>query len=160
MDNKLNSCETRIAIDNVPGKVASAIQYLTKSPWATCSKILSQLSDEKSIFGSKAAFNCPIENANIDKEETLDVESSDAPYDRRPLRLLMNSSTDILDGASESSPAIFEAACILDSSIPVALRGKTGRQGMISLQKTLAVLATRQLALPLGKLKTEYFRFI
>ena len=144
----INPSTLRIEIDTVPGEVTSAIQYLTGGSW---SKILSQASSKKPS-GRKTPF--------IGATEDLKRhEICGPPYDYRPLRPQIASSTDILDGVSESIPAILEASYILDSSIPPALRGKAGRQGMISLQKTLAILASRQLALPLGKLSPPSFCF-
>lgn len=96
------------------------------------------------------------ENLDVVREEDPEVKSNTMPYDFRLLRLPADSSIDNLDGATDTVPAILEATCILDSSIPAALRGKAGRQGIISLQKTLAILASRQLALPLGRCKTIY----
>lgn len=145
----------RIAVDTMPAKVLSAVQYLARSQWNPYSKIASQLSSDICFSGSETSIMPGVDNLDIDREEDSEFKSIAVPYGYRLLRLPANSSIDLLDGAAESFPAILEATCILDSSIPAALRGKAGRQGMISLQKTLAVLANRQLALPLGRSKTK-----
>ena len=62
-----------------------------------------------------------------------------------------STTSDILRECDASAlPAIDDAALLLDSSLPVVLNGKIGRQGVGSLQKTLGILANRQLALFLG----------
>ena len=153
-------CDLLIAVDTVPAEVLSAAQYLAGSPWTPYSKVSSRLSN--GVFNSEfeTSFNCDVENLDVDSVDNLDVKSARVPYDHRTLRLPDKPSIDILDGASESFPSILEAASILDSSVPTALRGKAGRQGMISLQKTLAILASRQLALPLGKFKSRLTSYL
>lgn len=148
---KFSPCNSRIAVDTLPAKVVSAVQYLARSPWTPYSKISSQLSNDFFHSESETSIMPGFENLDVVREEDLEVKSNTMPYDFRLLRLPADSSIDNLDGATDTVPAILEATCILDSSIPAALRGKAGRQGIISLQKTLAILASRQLALPLGR---------
>jgi hypothetical protein len=149
----VNSCDLQLAVDAVPANVVSAVQYLAGTPWNPYSKVPSRLSTEAFKAESETSFSRGIKNVDIDIEEDIVVKNDYVPYDRRVLRLPTNSTVDVLDGAAESFPAILEATSILDSSTPAALKGKAGRQGMLTLQKTLAVLASRQLALPLGRLK-------
>ncbi|KAH7621150.1 putative Anaphase-promoting complex subunit 1 [Nannochloris sp. 'desiccata'] len=148
---KFSPCNSRIAVDTLPAKVVSAVQYLARSPWTPYSKISSQLSNDFFHSESETSIMPGFENLDVVREEDPEVKSNTMPYDFRLLRLPADSSIDNLDGATDTVPAILEATCILDSSIPAALRGKAGRQGIISLQKTLAILASRQLALPLGR---------
>ena len=150
-----NPCNLRIGIDTLPAGVLSAVQYLARSQWTPYSKIALQLSSDVFFSESETSIMPGIENLDVDREEDTELKRSVVPYGYRLLRLPADSSINLLDGAADNFPAILEATCILDSSIPAALRGKAGRQGMISLQKTLAILASRQLALPLGRSKTE-----
>lgn len=89
------------------------------------------------------------------------VSSDDvAPYNVSALRVATSLSPDMDASIALASPAVNEATAILDATAPAKLKGKIGRESNGYLQKTLELLANRQLALPLGKNYVHFATFL
>ena len=151
-------------IDTLPP--SSEVQYFTENSSDLLSRLEPLLGATATLASNGGAGSSQRQHPpslDVINEDPSALEISDsssysevqAPYNVSPLRTATSLSPDMDASILLTSPAINEATAILDATAPAKLNGKIGREGNAYLQKTLELLAYRQLALPLGKINLK-----